>query len=174
MMRGGSFGSVGGGDLKTSRHDIDFFSWTQEQAALLRAFPDGFELLDIENLADEIEGMGQAEIHRISSLLYQVLTGLIKIAVAPAGEGVRRQYEEIIGYQTEAIIKTPPGLEKHLDLPKVWKVAANGATRALERAGVDIPVLPEACPLTLDELLEPEFNPNVAAKKLAAAISSSV
>ena len=159
--------------MKASKHDEDFFSWSQEQAALLRGMPETIDLLDTENLADEIEGLGLAEINGISSLLYRVLTGLLKTVVVPDSEGDRRrQYEDIIANQAEAVIKIPPGLLRHLDLPKIWKVAANGVSRSQKRAGIAVPALPEVCPLTLDELLDPEFDLDDAVKKLSAAISS--
>ncbi len=135
--------------------------------------PANNDLLDTENLADEIQGLGQAEINGISSLLFRVLTGLLKIAVVSDSEGTRRQYEDIIASQAEAVIKIPPGLQRHLDLPKIWKVATNGVSRSQKRSGIAVPALPKVCPLSLDELLDPEFDPEGAMKKMSAAISST-
>jgi len=102
-----------------------------------------------------------------------VLTGLLKIAVVPDRRDIRRQYEEIIANQAEAVIKIPPGLQRHLELPMIWQVAFNGVFRSKKRSGVAVPALPEVCPLTLDELLDPGFDLDNAVKKLSAAISSS-
>lgn len=69
----------------SQQHDTDFYRWTQDQAALLRALPRTSNLLDIDNLAEEIEDMGRAEIKEISTLLRQTLVHLIKLAFAPRG-----------------------------------------------------------------------------------------
>lgn len=43
----------------SQQHDTDFYRWTQDQAALLRALPRSSNHLDIDNLAEEIEAMGE-------------------------------------------------------------------------------------------------------------------
>ena len=48
----------------------------------------------------------------------------------------------------------------------------NGARRSLERHGIVVPALPKACPLSLDELLNPEFDPDRAVREISAAIPS--
>jgi hypothetical protein len=50
------------------QHETDFYTWTQEQAALLRRVPRGAFALDIDNLAEEIEDIGRGEIREVSSL----------------------------------------------------------------------------------------------------------
>jgi hypothetical protein len=55
------------------QHETDFYTWTQEQAALLRRVPRGAFALDIDNLAEEIEDIGRGEIREVSSLPRQVL-----------------------------------------------------------------------------------------------------
>ena len=42
-------------------YDHDFYAWTQEQSHLLRT--EHLQLIDIQNLAEEIEDMGRAEKH---------------------------------------------------------------------------------------------------------------
>jgi len=48
----------------TNQHDVDFYTWTREQAARLRASPCDVSQLDLDNLAEEIEDMGRSEIYR--------------------------------------------------------------------------------------------------------------
>lgn len=160
--------------MKSSKHGEDFFSWTQEQAALLRAMPETVDLLDIDCLADEIEGMGQAEVHRIGSLLLRVLSGLVKITFVPGRAPDRQIYHEILSAQGDAALTMSTGLHQHLDLPKIWQVARNMTTRSLQRSGMAVPALPEVCPLSLDQLLDPQFSPDDAAKKISAAIERNI
>ena len=156
----------------SQQHDVDFYQWTQEQAALLRAMPCDSSPLDLDNLAEEIEDMGRDEIREISSLLRQTITHLLKIAIDPNTASAEHWFEEIITFQGDAVLAFSPGLKQRLDLEKVWRVACNGATRSLEKHGVAVPPLPESCPLSLDDLLDPEFDPDKAVKTFAAAIQT--
>jgi hypothetical protein len=156
----------------SQQHDTDFYGWTQEQAALLRALPRGSNRLDIDNLAEEIEDMGRAEIKEISSLLRQTLTHLIKIAVDYEAQSVAHWVTEASSFQSDVVLAYSPGLKQRLDLPKIWKLARRNAMDSLGEYGVAVPPLPEECPFTLDDLLDPDFSPRDAAGALTAAIHS--
>jgi hypothetical protein len=156
----------------SQQYDVDFYQWTQEQAALLRAMSCDSCPLDLDNLAEEIEDMGRDEIREISSLLRQTITHFLKIAINPNTASAEHWFDEIITFQGDAVLAFSPGLKQRLDLEKIWRVACNGATRSLEKHGVAVPPLPENCPLSLDDLLDPEFDPDKAAKSLAAAIQT--
>ena len=154
------------------QHDVDFYQWTQEQAAILRGMPRDTCPLDLDNLTEEVEDMGRDEIREISSLLRQTITHLLKTVIAPDTPPSDHWFDEIVTFQGDAVLAFSPGLKQRLDLEKIWRVACNGATRSLEKHGVTVPTLPANCPLTLDDLLDPEFDPDKAAKALAAAIQA--
>ena len=52
-------------------YNHDAFQWYNENAKLLREKK--FDLIDIENLAEEIESMGRSERSRLESYLVQLL-----------------------------------------------------------------------------------------------------
>lgn len=151
------------------RHEADFYGWTQEQAALLRALPRSSNRLDIDNLAEEVEDLGRAEIKEISSLLRQTLTHLVKIAADPGSPAVAHWVGEASGFQSDAVLAFSPGLRQRIDLPKVWTLAVRNAADALREHGVEVPPLPQDCPFTLDELLDVEFSPRRSASVLTSA-----
>lgn len=69
-------------------YDTDFVTWTNQQAAVLRSMPVNAGL-DIENLVDEVEGLGRSAIADLSTAIRQVLTGLIRRAIDPAAVSLR-------------------------------------------------------------------------------------
>ena len=156
----------------SQQHDTDFYRWTQDQAALLRALPRSSNLLDIDNIAEEIEDMGRAEIKELSSLLRQTVVHLVKIAFDPASPAVAHWVSEASGFQGDAVLAYSPGLRQRLDLPKIWSVAKRNAADSLAEYGVVVPPLPVECPLTLDQLLDADFNPREAAAKVSACASA--
>ena len=153
----------------SQQHDTDFYRWTQDQAALLRALPRASNRLDIDNLAEEIEDMGRAEIKEISSLLRQTLVHLVKIAFDSEAPSVAHWVGEASGFQGDAVLAFSPGLRQRLDLPKIWSVAKRNATDSLAEYGVAVPPLPDECPLSLDQLLDLDFSPREAAAVVSAS-----
>src|SRR6266566_8994894 len=57
-------------------YDDDFFAWTNEQANLLRA--GDLSLIDVLNLAEEIESMGKSLRRELRSRLIVLLAPLLK------------------------------------------------------------------------------------------------
>jgi hypothetical protein len=154
----------------TGKHEIDFYRWTQEQAAALRAVPPDLLALDCGNLAEEVEDMGRGEVNMISSLLKQTLAHLLKISIDSKTQAVNHWYDEATTFQGDAVLAYSPGLKQKLDLDIIWRVARNGATRSLQVHGVAVPVLPDSCPLSLDDLIDPDFDPRKAVVVISAAI----
>src|SRR5215831_119250 len=68
-----------------SLYESDFFSWTQEQARLLRERR--FDELDLENLVDEVQSIGSSEKREIRERLKTLLTHLLKWKFQPGFRG---------------------------------------------------------------------------------------
>jgi hypothetical protein len=166
-------GNVGKADFEmdTARdYESDFIGWTESQAAILKTMPKGAFALDTDNLAEEIADLGRSEIRETSSLLRQVLVHLIKLAAQPHSEPADHWIEEILAFQGDAVLACTPGIRQRIDIPLIWRLAENGATRLLERQGINLDNLPDECPFSLEELLSTDFDPGAAAKKIAAAL----
>jgi hypothetical protein len=70
---------------RRSLHDNDFYAWSLEQAALLRAGRVGEA--DLATIAEEIESMGKTEKRELVSRLTVLLLHLLKWESQPAGRG---------------------------------------------------------------------------------------
>lgn len=75
-------------DNASQLYDEDFVRWTEEQAQALRQ---AAELatnlsLDWENLAEEIDSLGQSQRNELGSRLAVILEHLIKLETSPAGD----------------------------------------------------------------------------------------
>lgn len=77
-------------------YDRDFYEWTQQQAAALRAHTARSNLLlDLENLAEEVEALGRSERRTLASLIETVIEHLLKLRFSPAVDP-RRGWEETV------------------------------------------------------------------------------
>src|SRR5271167_4337655 len=66
-------------------HDSDFYAWSLEQAALLRA--GRVQEADLAAIAEEIESMGKTEKRELVSRLTVLLLHLLKWRFQPKGRG---------------------------------------------------------------------------------------
>ncbi|MBT9097717.1 DUF29 domain-containing protein [Methylovulum psychrotolerans] len=92
----------------------DFYSWTQQQAALLKSRQ--FSELDLANLIEEIESLGRSEKRELENRLTALLLHLLKWQCQPARRS--RSWELSIDEQRVKflrVLKDNPGLKSRLD-----------------------------------------------------------
>lgn len=135
----------------------DFYGWTQEQAALLRA--GRWSEADFAQLAEEIESMGKSEWRELESRLKVLLVHLLKWRFQPSHRG--RSWELTIKEQRRAVfhvLKANPSLEPRLDevLADAYDLAILAAAR---ETGLDEEAFPEQYPWSVEAVLDPEFLP---------------
>jgi hypothetical protein len=139
-------------------YEEDFYSWTHEQAELLRARK--FNSLDIPNLIEEIETMGRSEKRELESRLTVLLLHFLKWKYQEVRRG--RSWQLSIDEQRiqfEETLNENPGLKPQLDeiLKKAYRLAVIQASRETK---ISKNVFPETCPWELAQLIAEEFYPD--------------
>lgn len=71
--------------MKASNYETDFYTWTQQQAALLKS--GRFSEADLENIIEEIETMGRSERRALENRLTVLLQHLLKWEYQPSRRG---------------------------------------------------------------------------------------
>ena len=141
-------------------HDRDFYAWANEQAGLLRA--GRLSEADIEHIAAEIESIGKTEKRELVSRLNVLLLHLLKWQFQPRRRGASRE---------ASIANNRDQLEVHLDdnpslksvLPAALMQAYRYALRDAEsETGLAKATFPESCPWTFEQMMNPDFWPDVA------------
>ena len=135
----------------------DYYSWALEQAALLRARR--FAELDLENLAEEIDGLARAEARELRSRYATLLSHPLKWELQPE----RRSHSRAatIARERDAIpdhLDENPGLEPRQ--AELFAKAYRGA-RADAAAETSLPLshFPATCPYALDRAMGEAFWP---------------
>lgn len=139
-------------------YEKDFYSWTQEQAELLKS--GRFSELDIDNLIEEVEAMGRSEKRELESRLTILLLHLLKWQYQEVRRG--RSWQLSIDEQRIQFCKTlkeNPGLKPALDeiIKDAYKLAVIKAARETK---ISKAVFPESCPWTLAQLIDDGFYPD--------------
>ncbi len=146
-----------------SGYDTDFFTWTQEQAALLKS--GHLDALDIVNLADEIDSMGKSQIKELTNRLAVLIGHLLKwqfqvkrtemnerswrLTIEEQRDRLRDHLEDNPGLKNPAILETA--------LTRAWR---DGRRLARWETGLDQDCFPIQTPYRLDQLLDDAFWPD--------------
>ena len=98
-----------------AKYDQDYFQWSQEQSKLLKERK--FELLDVENLAEEIESLGKRDRRKLESLLLRLFEHLLKRRYVGIQECYRGWDIEIRNFsrQIQRLLKDSPSLKNYLE-----------------------------------------------------------
>ena len=141
----------------TPLYKIDFYAWTQQQAALLQA--EELEKLDLPNLAEEIEAMGASQRKEIKSRLLVLLIHLLKLHYQPRQHPnswlrtIRTQRNEI-----EFTLSDSPSLRRELPAALEF-VYPRARKQAAAETGLALTTFPLVCPWTVEQVLDEDFFP---------------
>ncbi|MGX2042286.1 DUF29 domain-containing protein (plasmid) [Methylocaldum sp. MU1018] len=139
-------------------YETDVAAWAWEQAQWLRERR--FDALDIEHLADEIEDVAKSEQRELERRLAILLAHLLRWLHQP--ERRTKSWRLAMSAQRKAVaypVKESPSLRHLFDDPEwldgVW---ADAIIAVL--AEVELDNLPEVCPWTITDILDPDWLPN--------------
>jgi hypothetical protein len=138
-------------------YEDDFVAWLEDQAG--RARRGETEGLDLENIAEELEGMARSDRREIRSLLIVLLTHLLKCSARP--ESRSSSWLGTIDEQRDGIaqlIKDSPSLRNYpaRNLDDFYPAARRNAANQMR---LSLHAFPEHCPFSLEEVLDPDWLP---------------
>lgn len=143
----------------TSLYNDDFYSWSQHQAALLRAGK--VHELDLANVAEELESLGISQRHALENRLAVLVRHLLKWQYQPERRQRGRSWQITIVEQRSRIhrlLRDSPSLRRHVtrvleeDYPTI-------RLRTQIETGLPPDALPAACPWTEGQILDECFWP---------------
>ena len=147
---------------KTGLYEQDFYTWTQEQAALLRE--GAVHELDLANLAEEIESLGKSDRRALGSHLRNLLLHLLKWQYQPRGRLTGHSWGSSIRNaraELAVLLEDSPTLRGEVSrlLVRWYPLAREDAAdeTRLPRA-----TFPATCPWSPEEVLEADFWPGAA------------
>jgi hypothetical protein len=155
--------------MDQSLYDRDFYTWTQDQAARLRAHA-GDNQLDTEHLAEEVSDLGRSELNKLASNLVKCLLHLIEAAWLPDAPSNSKWRVEARTFAREAHRAFTPGTRQHLDLAELWSDALDETAGRLDAYGEPLMPGQPARPFVLDDLLVRRLDTHAAVAEVRAAL----
>ena len=143
--------------MSNTLYEADFVRWLGEQARLLRAGE--WAELDIENLAEEIEGVSRSERRQLFSRIQVVLLHLLKWQMQPErrSSGWNRTIDEQRD-RIEAVLKDSPSLRGVVG-EAVTESYPRAKRKAVYETRLDDQNFPAACPFSPQQVLDEDFLP---------------
>ncbi|CAH2605902.1 DUF29 domain-containing protein (plasmid) [Rhodovastum atsumiense] len=139
-----------------SDYDTDILAWSEQQSALLKRLAVGelvnHTVLDWANIADEIEDVGRNELHAVGSLLVQLMAHRLKLQAWPGSQAVRGWRKKVLIFQKQLRRRFAASMRQRLVLADLYAEALLHLPDEVD--GQPAPTLPDACPWTLDDLLQ--------------------
>lgn len=154
-------------------HESDFFAWTQAQSRLLREINatrrNSLADIDIEQVAEEIEDLGRAQLEAVKSFLLQIFIHLIKTASDPDSPAARHWRTEIKLFQAQLLERHSRSMNQRTDIDVLWRRAIDIAGSALAEDDRSLPdTIPDVIPFTLEEFLAEPLDLEGMADELAS------
>lgn len=133
-------------------YEKDFYAWLLKSAELLRRGK--FSELDVEQIAEELEGMARSDKRQLINRLAVLLAHLLKWQYQP--EKRSKSWERTIREQRKRIsllLEESPSLKSEIDqkLSDAYEIAVLSAAN---ETGLDDDRFPESCEYSLEEVLD--------------------
>jgi hypothetical protein len=142
-------------DKLANSYAIDFFAWSQKQSEFLRLGQ--WEHLDIENLVEEIESLGNQQKQELRNRLGVLIGHLLKWNYQSELRSKSWKYT-IVEQRDEIldILQDNPSLKPYLE-EAVQKGFRQGINLVLRETPLDVKDLPKECPYAIAQILDPTF-----------------
>jgi hypothetical protein len=135
-------------------YETDILQWSGHQAALLRRLAAGERVndqVDWGNVVEEIESVGNEQIHAVGSLLMQAMAHRLKAIGWPDARDVANWQAEARRFAIDAADRFTPSMQQRLDLARIYRRALRTLPEHMD--GNPPLTLPAECPWSLQELL---------------------
>ncbi len=136
-------------------YDTDILQWSRDQADLLRRLASGDRVNaaapDWPNIIEEIESVGNEQLHACESHLMQALIHILQVQAWPTSGEVPHWEAEARGFRDDAADRYTPSMRQRINLDRIHRRALRRLPASID--GQPPRPVPDQCPMTLDELL---------------------
>jgi hypothetical protein len=138
-------------------YDTDFYQWSQQQAALVRAGK--VHELDLDNVAEELESLGISQWHVLENRLEVLVMHLLKWRYQPERRQRGHSWQRTIWTQRTRIgrlLQRSPSL-RHQVAPMIAAQYPSVRRQTARETQLPLATFPEVCPWTPEQVLDEDF-----------------
>jgi hypothetical protein len=146
-------------------YSTDYYAWTKDQAAKLRALAAARvnSRLDLENLAEEMESLGRGDLNTVRRHVRRIIERLLKLEFSPS-TAPRADWRYSVAQARDEVedhITASMRPDVTADLAKLFGRARRDAALGLARHGEReaAKALPTVWPYSLDQIVRHDWHP---------------
>ena len=128
-------------------YETDIVEWSEHQAALLRRLAAGERVndqVDWANVVEEIDSVGNEQVHAVNSLLMQAMTHRLKAMGWPDAREVPNWQADARRFAIDAADRFTPSMRRRLGVARIYSSALR--TLADRMVGKPPMNIPAECP----------------------------
>jgi len=145
--------------MTSALHDGDPYSWSQQQANLLRERR--WAEVDADLVAEEIADMGNEIRNACFSYIRRILEHLLKLQYSTRHTAKNHWRAEVTNFRIELDGRLTRSIANQIDLPKLYAQAIRLAVSALPTEGPAFARrLPPECPWHLEQIVDEDYWPD--------------
>lgn len=142
-------------DAGAATYDRDFYSWSLEQARLIRAGQ--LAAIDRDNVAEEIESLGREQFNKLESAIRVLLVHMLKWDQQPA----RRSRSWAVSIKEHRlrlnyVVADNPGLRPRIN-EAIERAYARARLTATRETGLDEASFAVSCPYSWHDIVSRDF-----------------
>ena len=139
----------------TPAYERDFYSWSLDQARLVRE--GRWSAVDRDNVAEEIESLGREQFNKLESAIRALLLRMLKWDHQPA----QRSRSWVLSIEAqrvelEDVLSDNPGLKPRI-AEAIGRAYRKAHIEAAKETGMEKAAFPERCPYSWDDIVAREF-----------------
>lgn len=141
----------------TDMYEHDFNAWVHNQISLLKAGKTNE--IDIKHLIEELEDMGKSNVRELESRFVILIAHLLKWPFQPEKQSsswrgsISEQRVQLL-----RLLRKVPSLKR--ELPNaITDAYPDALDLAIDDTGLSNSIFPQACPYTIEQLLDKSFYP---------------
>ena len=111
-------------------YETDICTWAEQQVAVLRSLASRVDLpneLDLPNVVEEIEDVGNSQLRSVRSFMRLMLSHLILIAVDADADSVGHWTREVATFRGELMLCWQRSMRQRIDMDVIWRHAVEEA-----------------------------------------------
>ena len=158
-------------------YETDICTWAERQVAVLRGLASRVDLpneLDLDNVVEEIEDVGNSQLRSVRSFMRLMLSHMILIAVDADAESVGHWTREVATFRGELMLCWQRSMRQRIDMDVIWRHAVEEAELKLStyRDEYDLGLLGSASPFGVEDLCGENFDFHGMIRQLNSLVGS--
>jgi hypothetical protein len=138
--------------------DRDPYAWALGQATLIAKGSAGLKRLDLDGLKDFLEEAAEEMLSKATSQMVNLMAHAAKVARSQNPHVVGHWRTECAEFHDDIMGAYRASMRQKIDMETLWQRAMRKVPASFADHGEPAPSLPDACPFTVNDLVDPTLD----------------